>query len=207
MSMNDGSTDDWTSPEKRLEVLEVVLDESTDPIFNILEDGTYRYVNKAFSGAFGKSPLEVIGKRIWDIFPEDEAAKRMAVVDKAFKTGETIVFDVRIPYPTGDHYYITSVKPLRGEGGRVTSVVCISKNITERKQVETERERLILELQETLAKLKTVSGLLPICAQCKKIRDDHGYWTQIEAYFRDHSGTEFSHGICPDCACKLYSDL
>jgi PAS domain S-box-containing protein len=203
MGVEEAMSQDRSSLEKRLEVLEIVLDESTDPIFNILADGTYRFVNKAFSGAFGKTPAEVIGKRIWDLFPEAEAAKRMTVVRRAFETGETIVFDVH----TGEHDYITSVKPILGSDGAVTSVVCISKNITERKRVEMERERLIHELQETLSKVRTLSGLLPICAQCKKIRDDHGYWTQIEAYFRDHSGTEFSHGICPDCAHTLYPDL
>ena len=63
------------------------------------------------------------------------------------------------------------------------------------------------ELQKALSELKTLSGLLPICASCKKIRDDNGYWNQIEAYIRDRSEAEFSHSICPECAEKLYSDL
>jgi hypothetical protein len=65
----------------------------------------------------------------------------------------------------------------------------------------------ITELQKALANVNQLSGLLPICASCKKIRDDKGYWTQIEAYIKDHSEAEFSHGICPDCAQKLYGDL
>jgi hypothetical protein len=65
---------------------------------------------------------------------------------------------------------------------------------------------LIRELQEALTMVKLLSGLLPICASCKKIRDDKGYWTQIESYIRDHSEAEFSHGICPDCMKKLYPD-
>jgi len=69
-----------------------------------------------------------------------------------------------------------------------------------------ERERLIHELQEALAKVKKLSGFLPICASCKKIRNDQGYWMQIEAYIRDHSEAEFSHGICPECMKKLYPD-
>jgi len=190
----------------RLEVLEIVLDESTDPIFCILADGTYRYVNKAFAGPFGKRPEEVIGRRIWDLFPEDEAAKRMTVVRKAFATGETLVFDVRVPTAAGDRYYITSVKPIPDAAGQVASVVCISKEITERKRVEMERERLLQELQEALGRVKTLSGLLPICAGCKKIRDDQGYWTQIESYLKAHSEAEFSHGLCPDCVASLFPD-
>ena len=67
-------------------------------------------------------------------------------------------------------------------------------------------ERLITQLQDALAQVKKLSGLLPICAACKKIRDDSGYWNQIEAYLREHSQAEFTHSICPDCLEKLYGD-
>ncbi|MCK5099518.1 MAG: response regulator, partial [Desulfobacteraceae bacterium] len=76
--------------------------------------------------------------------------------------------------------------------------------ITERKQAEGERERLIKKLQEALEDVKTLSGLLPICAKCKKIRDDKGYWNNLEGYIQDHSDAEFSHGMCPECSEKLY---
>jgi len=72
---------------------------------------------------------------------------------------------------------------------------------------EKEREHLILELTEALSEVKKLSGMLPICASCKKIRDDKGYWNQIESYIGDHSEAEFSHGICPDCAKKLYPEF
>jgi HAMP domain-containing protein len=83
----------------------------------------------------------------------------------------------------------------------------LTNEITERNRIEQERERLITELQEALKKVKTLRGLLPICASCKKIRDDKGYWNQLEAFIRDRSDAEFSHAICPDCACKLYPDF
>ncbi len=79
--------------------------------------------------------------------------------------------------------------------------------ITQRKKTQEEREALIQELQSALAEIKVLSGLLPICAHCKKIRDDQGYWSQIEVYIRDHSDAEFSHGICPECAKELYPGL
>jgi PAS domain S-box-containing protein len=83
----------------------------------------------------------------------------------------------------------------------------IIRDITRRKQAEAEREKLIGELQEALAQVKTLSGLVPICASCKKIRDDSGYWNQIELYIEKHSTAEFSHSICPECARKLYPQL
>jgi PAS domain S-box-containing protein len=190
---------------KKVEILEIVLGASSDPIFSILEDGTYRYVNLAFSSHFDRSPEELIGRRIYDIFPAEEADRRMVVVRRAFATGETIVFDVRVPMAReNDRFFITSVKPITDSAGKVASVVCISKDITERKRAEEDREKLIQDLKSALAEVRALSGLLPICADCKRIRDDNGSWTQIERYIRDHSEAEFSHGLCPDCAERLY---
>lgn len=87
------------------------------------------------------------------------------------------------------------------------SVVKASRTITERVKVEAEREKLIQELQDALAEVKKLSGFLPICASCKKIRDDKGYWNQIEEYIRTHSEAEFSHSLCPDCTEQLYPDF
>jgi sigma-B regulation protein RsbU (phosphoserine phosphatase) len=69
---------------------------------------------------------------------------------------------------------------------------------------DAEQKKLIKELQDALQNIKTLQGLIPICASCKKIRDDKGYWNQIEAYISEHSSAEFSHGICPECAKKIY---
>ena len=73
--------------------------------------------------------------------------------------------------------------------------------------LSVQRETMQKEREKALLTVKILSGLLPICASCKKIRDDKGYWNQIESYIKDHSEAEFSHGICPDCAKKLYPDL
>ena len=74
-------------------------------------------------------------------------------------------------------------------------------------EFEKKQEKLIIELKQALTKVKTLNGLLPICSRCKKIRDDTGYWNQIETYISQHSLAEFSHSICPDCAKILYPDL
>jgi membrane protein implicated in regulation of membrane protease activity len=79
-----------------------------------------------------------------------------------------------------------------------------ARDITRRIELEQERERLIAELQEALSGIRTLKGMLPICSSCKKIRDDKGYWNQIEAYVSEHTEAEFTHGICPECAKKLY---
>ena len=83
----------------------------------------------------------------------------------------------------------------------------IKIEIEERKRAQLEKDNLIVELKDALRKVKTLNGLLPICASCKNIRDDNGYWNQIESYIKTHSEAEFSHSICPNCAKKLYPDL
>ncbi len=85
--------------------------------------------------------------------------------------------------------------------------ILLRHQIEEREKAEKEKGLLITQLQQALSKVKLLSGFLPICASCKKIRDDKGYWNQIEAYIRDHSEAEFSHAICPECMKKLYPDL
>ncbi len=83
----------------------------------------------------------------------------------------------------------------------------IIHDVTERKKMEKERDNLINELQMALKEIKTLRGILPICSACKKIRDDQGYWNRLEAYLYKHSEATFSHGLCPDCARKLYPEL
>lgn len=83
----------------------------------------------------------------------------------------------------------------------------LEEEIVARKKTELEKENIIVELKEAILEIKTLSGMLPICANCKKIRDDKGYWNQIESYIREHSEAEFSHSLCPDCAKTLYPDL
>ncbi|MCI5159691.1 MAG: hypothetical protein D3906_14940 [Candidatus Electrothrix sp. AUS1_2] len=76
-----------------------------------------------------------------------------------------------------------------------------------KEELEDLVEQRTEKLQEAVSQVKVLSGFLPICASCKKIRDDKGYWNQIESYIREHSEAEFSHGICPDCAARLYPEL
>jgi DNA-binding response OmpR family regulator len=83
----------------------------------------------------------------------------------------------------------------------------LQQEISERTRAQQDREKVILELQGALEKIRTLKGMLPICSSCKKIRDDHGYWNRIEKYITEHSEAAFTHGICPECARKLYPEL
>jgi len=83
----------------------------------------------------------------------------------------------------------------------------LKKEITENERAHDESQRLVAKLQKTLSEVKRLSGQLPICASCKKIRDDQGHWRQVEEYIRDHSEAEFTHSLCPECAQRLYPDF
>jgi PAS domain S-box-containing protein len=104
-------------------------------------------------------------------------------------------------------WHEVSMTRVMDRSGRETGKLIVVKDISERKTAELERERQFSELQETLSQVKQLRGLLPICAGCKNIRDDSGYWHQIEHYIKEHSEADFSHGLCPACARKLYPDL
>ena len=94
------------------------------------------------------------------------------------------------------------VKPLQERELHVALEIALFRH-----KADAERERLIRKLQKALEEIRTLSDLLPICAWCKKIRNDEGYWQQIEAFFADHSKTRFTHGICPECVQKNYPHL
>jgi diguanylate cyclase (GGDEF)-like protein/PAS domain S-box-containing protein len=116
----------------------IMLDESSDPIFMFQADGQYLYVNRAFADGVGRKLHDIVGRKIWDVFTKDEADKRFAAVRWVFENRDTKVIEVRVPRPDGDRFYITTVKPVFDEAGGVKWVICISKDITERKRMEEE---------------------------------------------------------------------
>jgi diguanylate cyclase (GGDEF)-like protein/PAS domain S-box-containing protein len=115
-----------------------LLDESSDPIFMFQADGQYLYVNRAFADGVGRKLEDIIGHKIWDVFPQDEADKRFAAVRWVFENRDTKVIEVRVPRADGDRFYITTAKPVFDEYGAVKNVICISKEITDRKRMEQE---------------------------------------------------------------------
>ncbi|MEI7810922.1 MAG: PAS domain S-box protein [Ignavibacteria bacterium] len=132
---------------KNEQTLRVILDESIDPIFHFKSDGTYKYVNNAFAKGIGRDVKDIIGKKIWDVFPKKEADMRYAVLQQAFLSGQTKTIDVCVPGADGDRYFITTIVPLHDEKGTVYSILCSSKDITERKKAEL-IEKALFDISE-----------------------------------------------------------
>jgi PAS domain S-box-containing protein len=192
-------------------LLRAVIDNVPDLIHFKDAEGRYVLNNRAHLRSLGvEHQEEVLGKTTFDFHPQVLAKQYHEDEMRIVRTGEPLSEreELAVHRDTGEQrWHLTSKIPLKDDQGRVTGVVGISRDITEMKLAQSERERLINELQSALADLKTLGGLVPICANCKKIRDDKGYWTQVEAYIQERSEARFSHGICPDCAQKLYPDF
>ena len=99
------------------------------------------------------------------------------------------------------------VDPVQDRWGALAGRLVVARDVTVQKELENEREQLIDGLQDALRKVVRLEGLLPICASCRKVRDDTGYWGNVEEYFGDRAPVEFTHGICPDCQVKLYPSI
>jgi DNA-binding response OmpR family regulator len=127
----------------------------------------------------------------------DEATRGIPVI---FLTAKAELEDLQEGFKIGAVDYLT--KPFRG--GELLARV--ATHVSLRQALLRERE-LRRSLEESLAQVRTLSGLLPICAKCKKIRDDNGYWNQIETYLSAHAPVDFTHGICPECSREMYPEM
>jgi PAS domain S-box-containing protein len=186
-----------------------IAQSAKDAIITTDKTGAIIFCNKAAREMFGYREGELIGQSVSILIPErfrEAHAKGMAKVvstDNSPLIGATSELFGRSK--TGNEFAI-ELSLSAWKSGEEVSYTGIIRDISERKRHEQQRDALIKRLQDSLAKVRQLSGLLPICASCKKIRDDKGYWNQIEAYIREHSEAEFSHGICPECTKKLYPE-
>jgi len=147
-------------------------------------------------------------KMILEIAHPDDKPRLEKHLAREFDEDHACHFDFRIITRDGKVRWIShTCQPVYAADGKYLGRRGSNRNVTLRKVAELEKEQLIVELQAALGKVKLLSGFLPICAACKKIRDDKGYWNQIEQYISEHSEADFSHSICPECARKLYPDL
>jgi len=202
------NTNNNTSAEEGL----FLPDENWEKLFDAIPDAVcildrnYRIVriNKNMAERLGLLKEQCIGATCYKAVHKKECPSDSCPHTKTLQDGATHCTEVYEDNLGG--WFLVTTSPWTDIAGNVVGSIHIARDITVRKTLEKDREKLIDELRDALAKVKQLSGFLPICSVCKKIRDDKGYWQQIESYIHEHSEAEFSHAICPDCAKKLYPD-
>lgn len=175
------------------ETFDIINDAITvhDTDFNVLR------ANKAASELLRLPFKEIIGKKCHFLYHGQNTPPQECPSCKMVKSGSASVIEVFEPHL--NKFIEVKALPRYDQDGHLTGVVHVLRDITNRRRVEQEKEDLIERLEEALASIKTLKGLIPICAWCKKVRDDRGYWKQVEYYVEAHSDAVFTHGICPEC--------
>ena len=186
-------------------LLAAIVESSDDAILSKTLDGIILSWNQGAQRMYGYTAAEMIGQRVAMLMPPDRL-REMGAIHERIRRGEHVIRyeTIRVRKDGSPISVSITVSPVKGTDGQVIGASSIARDITERKQEEAERLQLIRELTNALQHVKTLSGLLPICSCCKKIRDDQGYWQSVEVYVRNHSDAEFSHSICPDCLAREY---
>lgn len=177
-------------------------------------DGKITFISDAVKH-YGYTPESLLGKPVIDlVYHEDRSKAKDRLKERRTRGRRTSSFEVRLM--TKDKKDVPfEIFSVSAEGlyssdhptqDTFVGTQGIARDVTERKRSEEEREKLITELQDAIENVKTLSGLVPICANCKKIRDDKGYWNRIEEYIQRYSEVTFSHGMCPECSDEFYGD-
>lgn len=171
-----------------------------------IETQSFKYAHPAMCRLLGYSEIEIQGIRISEIHPKDRLNYAISEFEAHAKGEKTLSENLPFLKTDGTIVYTDITGTTSMIAGRHCSVAFL-RDITKRMRAEQERKALIEELQEALNKVKTLSGLIPICSSCKNIRDDKGFWNQVVAYVENHSEAEFTHGFCPECMKKFYPNL
>lgn len=198
---------DVRQAEAKIRLLAQTITSTRDYISITALDNTILFVNNAFAEGHGYTDRELIGTDfssvISSLTPKEKIDQLSAATIPGSWNGE--IFHRR---KDGTDFPVEVWSAVvHGEENQPVAVVHVARDVTERKKAETDKENLIHELQNALLEVKTLSGLLPICSSCKKIRDDHGYWIQVETYISKHSEATFTHGLCPECLKQYYPEV
>lgn len=194
--------------EEALRLLAAIVESSDDGIVGLTPEGVITSWNRGAQDVFGYGAQEMVGCPESVLAPP-EKAHEIDLLMRDVRQGRRVShFETERVAKDGRRLSISlTLSPTRNGRGEIVGASIISRDVTPRQQAEKERDELLAQYREALAKVKLLSGLLPICSNCKKIRDDRGYWQQLEKFILEHSEAQFTHGICPDCVKLLYPDL
>jgi len=185
--------------------LSAIFNGVSDAIYTKDREGRILAANRACGTILGLPVESILGKTAYDFFDFPIAAMIHAH-DRDIWQGKRNCNEYTVRLRNREFIIQLTKVPLFDKSGAIVGICGIGRDITEAKRIERERETLIAELQQALSNIKQLSGLLPICSSCKKVRDDKGYWTQVDEYLRHHSDAQITHGLCPDCSKKYFPE-
>ena len=182
-----------------------LVENASDIIFRTDNNGHFTFVNPAALRITGYEEAEIIGKHYSLLIHPDMRNEAIKFFGRQFIKR---IQNTYLEYPPltkeGHELWFGQNTQLLVEDGHVTGFQAVARDITERKRAEEALEEERRRLQQALDEVRTLRGIVPICANCKQIRDDKGYWNQVEKYVSDHTEAKFTYGICPDCVEILY---
>lgn len=168
-------------------------------------------INQRGAEILGYSKDELIGKNWFDLMIPEKDREKVKIVFESVISGEREMveyFENKILTKDGaERLFAWHNTVLRDIDGKILATVSAGEDITDKKVYDENREKLIKELQKALENIKTLKGLIPICAWCKKIRTDEGYWMKLETYLKEHTEADFTHGMCPECYEKMKDSI
>ena len=192
----------------------LIAENAHDMIWTLDLAGHLTYVSPSVEQLRGFAPQEALRQSLSEAMPTASAEIIMAeikeIIEKSRTGKKTNSRVVEVEYICKDGRRIwmeANTSGLYDDSGRLLGLLGASRDISKRKKAQAERDKLIVELQEAIEKIKTLTGLLPICSYCKKIRGSKGNWQQMEVYISNHSEADFSHSICPECLQKHYPEF
>jgi len=172
-------------------------------------DLRFEHVNPALAGMLGRTVEELVGTAVASLTHPEDVDATAELAHRLFKN-EISSYRVEKRYFRKDgsivwaHVTATAIRDIEG---KPLFGLAMIEDISARWLLNQDREQLILQLKAALANVKTLSGLLPMCAWCRRIRDDQGSWSDVEHYVRHQTDADFTHGICPDCQVQVRRDL
>lgn len=200
------------SSRKRAEAsraqLAAIVESSDDAIIGQSVEALIVSWNAAAERLYGYTAAEAVGRSFAMLLSMERSVELMSMLERVRRGERVNHFETTQQTRAGLSVNVSlTISPVQTKEMEIVGISITARDVSERKRQEAERERLIGELQAAMAEVKALSGLLPICAHCKKIRDDQGYWNQIESFIGARSDARFSHGICPGCLENHYPEL
>jgi len=188
------------------EKFEDFCDNANDLMQSVTPEARFRWVNRAWLETLGYNEKKIANMTVFDIIHPDELEHCQQLFKEVMSGEDVGRITTAFITKDGNKIIVEGEVNCKFNQGNPIYTRGIFRNITERKQAEEKREQLIQELQETIKEVRTLSGLLPICAWCKKLRDDEGYWKSVEQYIGERTKAEFTHGMCPECFNKYFPE-